>query len=118
MISNAGHEFELLVEEAKKYVLEYPSAEQVIVVKTAKSNIRFLANNVLDEKYEDEKRFVQKLIDEEDVVIQQIVCMWNDASVDLPSMNFRKLLLKVSEENKNARMYLGKRIMEIYKSMP
>lgn len=59
MIVDASCEFEALVEEAKRYVLEYPSAEQVIVVKTAKSNVRFFANNVLDEKCEEEKRFLE-----------------------------------------------------------
>lgn len=118
MIFDLKNEYSLLVEEAKKHLLDYPSAEQIVVVKTAKSNIRFFANNISDQRYEDEKKIVKELINEEDVVIHYIVCMWNDFNVDLPSMNFRKLLLDISKQNMYAKMYLGSRTMEIHKSMP
>ena len=110
--------FESLIQEAQKRVLELPSAEQVIVVKTAKGNVRFFGNNVLDQKYEEEKDFVQKLVEEDDAVIEYIVCMWNDSNLDFPSMNFRKLLLGVNEENKHAKMYLGNGVREIQQCMP
>ena len=118
MITDVEREFELLVEKAEKCILEYPTAEQVIVVKTAKSNVRFFANNVLGEKYEEEKMFIQKLIEEDDIIILSMVCMWNDSSVDFPSMNFRKLLLKISEQNKYTKMYLSNGVREIQQSMP
>lgn len=112
------HELESLVLEAKQRVLEHLFAEQVIVVKTAKGNVRFFGNNVLDQKYEEEKDFVQKLVEEDDTVIEYIVCMWNDSNLDFPSMNFRKLLLEVNEENKHAKMYLGNGVREIQQCMP
>lgn len=115
---NTNQEFESLIQEAKQRVSEHPSAEQVIVVKTAKGNVRFFANNVLDQKYEEEKEFVQKLVEEDDAVLEYIVCMWNDSSLDFPSMNFRKLLLDVNEENNHARMYLGNGVREIQQCMP
>ena len=111
-------QFEFLIQEVRKYMLEHQAAEQVIVVKTAKGNVRFFANNVLDQKYVEEKEFVRKLVEQDDTVIQYIVCMWNDESLDLPSMNFRKLLLEVNEENKYAEIYLGNGVKEIWKCMP
>ena len=111
-------QFEFLIQEVRKYMLEHQAAEQVIVVKTAKGNVRFFANNVLDQKYVEEKEFVRKLVEQDDTVIQYIVCMWNDESLDLPSMNFRKLLLDVNEENKYAEIYLGNGVKEIWKCMP
>lgn len=118
MFSDEKFEFELLVEEVKKYILEYPMDEQVIVVKTAKGNIHSFGNNVLSQKYEEEKAFVQKLVDEDDAILECIVCMWNDLSLDFPSMNFRKLLIEASEENNHAKMYLGNRVREIQQCMP
>ena len=118
MSPDEKNEIALLVEEAKRCLQVYPSADQIIVVKTAKSNVGSFANNISDEKYEDEKKFVQKLIKEDDGIIEYIYCVWNDLNVDFPSMNFRKLLLEANAQNMQAKMYLGDRIMEICQSMP
>ena len=112
------HVLTTLIQEARNHISEHPSAEQVIVVKTAKGNIRFFANNVLDQKYEEEKEFVQKLVEEDDIELEYIVCMWDDFNLDLPSMNFRKLLLEVNEENNNAKICLGNGMRTIQKCMP
>ena len=115
-----NQELEPLIQEAKQRVSEHSTAEQVIVVKTVKGNVHFFANNVSDQKYEEEKEFVQKLIEEDDAVIDCIVCMWDDFNLDLPSMNFRKLLLAANEENNHAKICLGDgtRMRTIQKCMP
>ena len=120
MNTSVKQKFESLIQEAKQRVSEHPAAEQVVVVKTAKGNVRFFASNVSDQKYEEEKAFVQKLVEEDDAVMEYIVCMWDDYNLDLPSMNFRKLLLEVNEENNNARICLGDgtRMRTIQKCMP
>ena len=118
MNTSINQEIELLIQEVKQRVSEHPAAEQVIVVKTAKGNVRFFANNVLDQKYEEEKEFVQKLVEEDDTVMEYIVCMWDDFNLDLPSMNFRKLLLATNEENKQAKICLGNGVKIIRQCMP
>lgn len=99
-----------LVQTAKKIVSLNPTVDQVIVVQTEKSHIYDFMNHILrDGQYhgqmEDEKAFVQMLSDKEEVV-RYIVCMWGDYSIDIPSMNFRKLLLAASEKNADAMLIL------------
>ena len=57
-----NQEVESLIQAAKQRVSEHPSAEQVIVVKTVRGNVRFFVNNVSDQKYIEEQEFVQKPI--------------------------------------------------------
>lgn len=100
-------EYQELVQMAKEFVLLNPSVDQVIVVKTEKSNIYHFTNQLyidgtFNEKSEDEEKFVQMLLDKEEQVLRYIVCMWNGCSIDVPSMNFRKLLLEASEKNTEA----------------
>lgn len=99
MDNNIEKELIELIEEAEKQVDENPSAEQVIVVKTAKDNIYYIANNPMSGDTETENLFVQELIEDDDIVLKYIVCMWEDKVLDQPSINFKKRLLEASSEN-------------------
>lgn len=104
-------EYYELVQRAKELVLLNPSVDQVIIVKTEKSNIYHFTNRLYIDgmftgKSEDEEKFVEMLSDKKDQVIRYIVCMWNCCSIDVPSMNFRELLLEASEKNAEAMLVL------------
>lgn len=98
-------EFEQLIGEAKTQVRLNPSAEQVVVVK-AKNHIRYFMNNVMDGNYEDEERFIQQIVDENDAELKYIVCMWNAYALDVPSFHLRKRLLEICPKNAEAIMIL------------
>lgn len=111
MNNEKNREYFELVHKAKELVSLNPSADQVIVVKTEKSNIYHFANHLyvdgqLDAKSEDEEKFIQMLIDKEEPVLKYIVCIWNEYSIDIPTMNFRKLLMTASEKNADAMLVL------------
>ena len=104
-------EYYELVQRAKELVLLNPSVDQVIIVKTEKSNIYHFTNRLYIDgmftgKSEDKEKFVEMLSDKKDQVIIYIVCMWNCCSIDVPSMNFRELLLEASEKNAEAMLVL------------
>lgn len=87
------------------------SGGQVIVVQTEKSNIYHFINHLyvdgqLNGKSEDEEKFIQMLLDKGEPVLKYIVCMWNEYSIDVPTMNFRKILLTASEKNTDAMLVL------------
>lgn len=88
-----------LIEKAKKKILEMPQVEQIIGVKTKKNNIYFFGNNVLSKGAEDEEKFWKSLCDRGDTQIEYIVCMWSNSEMDIPSMNFLKMILKSDGKN-------------------
>ncbi len=94
-----GSAFQELLAEAEKQISANSSADQVIVVKTAKGSMNCLANHVLDGVYDEEDGFVQMLSARGDAQIKYLVCMWNSGEVDVPSMNFRKKLLSACPQN-------------------
>ena len=111
MILNVGSEFEPLIELAHKYVAEYPTVEQIILVKTAKENVHICLNdNYIIENdvimkvkdFKDEKDFVQRLVDADDVEIKDIVCMWKNGSVEGPSYHFKESILEICPKNEDA----------------
>ena len=99
-------EFELLVGEAKAIIRADADAEQVIVVRTAKNRIRSYAFHSMSEITQEDNPFVRKLIEQEDMEIKHILCMWNEYAIDVPSMQFRKCLLDASPKNVDACMIL------------
>lgn len=113
------NELEMLIEEAEKLVPGNIMGEQVIAVKTAKGNVHCFKIKVLDSKYEKmEDCFIQKLQNEGDAEIQYIVCMWNNYSTDVPSMNFRRRLLEACAKNAGAMIFLQGRIMRLEETLP
>ena len=106
MKTEAAREFETLLQEAVRQVQMDPSADQVIVVKTAKANTYHFANHRPGESCEDEDRFVEMLSSQRDAEIRYLVCMWNNYGIEIPSMNFRKKLLAACGKNAEADILL------------
>ena len=106
-----NREYYELVQKAKELVALHSSADQVIIVKTQKGNVYHFINYLHVDgqfigKSDDEERFVQMLLDKEEPVLKYIVCMWNEYSIDVPSMHFRELLMSISEKNADAMLVL------------
>ncbi len=102
---------ERLIEETRKCMAEHPTAQQVILVKTAKGNIYTCVNNnyVIENDmimsvgdFKDETNFIQMLVDADDVEIKYIVGMWKNGGIEVPSMHFRKAILDICPKNEDA----------------
>lgn len=110
MIPNIGSEFEPLIELAHKYVAEYPTAEQIILVKTVKNNTYFCVNKaILEGNYDDEKRLIKMLVDADDVEIEFIVGMCENGGLEAPSYHFKESILEICPKNEDA-IYVAKGI--------
>ena len=93
-------EFEKILTQARAIVKAEVSAQQIVVVETSKSHIYHFANHdVMSGVRTDEETFVKTLIEREDTEIRYAVCLWNDFQLDVPSLHFRKLLLKINPAN-------------------
>lgn len=92
------NEFQKLIQISKIQLHANPDAEQVIVVKSAKNRLRYCICTEANREAEEEA-FVQELIQENDVELRNLVCMWNGNSLEIPSMHFRKRLLEICPEN-------------------
>lgn len=99
-------EFEALVGEAKNEIRLNSGAEQVVVVRTAKNRIRSYVFHCMDEIVQEDNAFVRQLIEQDDVEIKYIVCMWNNYGLDDLSIQLKKCLLEASPKNAEALMVL------------
>lgn len=106
-----------LICEAKRQVRLIASGDQVVVVKTAKSNIYYFANHVLFGQTEDEENFIQMLLNIADSEVKYVVCMWNDCNVEIPSFHFRKQLLAANPKNAKTVILLQTEPCLIYKDL-
>lgn len=99
--------FEKLIKEAEKLLQSDPSAEQAVVVFTSKGNIFSFANhNVMSGRVEDEIAFVKALTENDDAEVRYMVCMWDDATPDVPSCHLRNLLVELNPANQNIEILL------------
>ena len=82
---------------------------QVIVVLTERGNEHCIfVPNALTEEKADEKSLIEKLITESDTVITHLLCLWHDGenSIDLPSFDFRDMLVDMNETNLNTKIFV------------
>ena len=91
-----------LLEQAKGLMEAEPTAQQVIVVKTAKDNVYHVSNQNV-ENGADEDGLLRQLRDGEDTQVQAVACMWKEGgALDVPSIRFRQLLLELDSRNGDA----------------
>jgi len=106
-MTNVPKEFTELFEAAKKELELNKTAQQVIAVRTAKNAVySFLNNDIVSGNTTDEEQFAELLSGKEDTEITELVCMWNTSILDIPSQNFRKLLVNLNKENTKTKVLL------------
>ncbi len=94
-----------LLEKARRLAASAPDAQQVIVVKTAKSKEYGFANRCVGSA-QDEEGFLDMLRAQDDTQIRYLVCMWHSGQIDVPSIRFRRRLISVCPQNRNALLVL------------
>jgi len=106
-MTNTSKEFTELFETAKNGIDSNKTAQQVIVVRTAKSAVySFLNNDIMAGNTTDEEQFAELLSGKEDTEITELVCMWNTSVLDISSRNLRNLLVKMNKENSKTKILL------------
>lgn len=80
---------------------------QAIVLRTAKKNqyVSVISDALSDGKAE-ERELIGKMVSGEDTEVTDILCMWHDGSVDLPSFAFRNMLCQANANNRNAGIFV------------
>lgn len=111
-----------LLEQARELAKMESTAQQVILVKTAKGNVYHMANQNA-ETPADEDRLLALLRETEDSTVQAVVCLWQEGGVpDVPSLRFRRLLLELDPRNGDALLPLqGENTLEprtLWETMP
>jgi len=100
-------EFTDLFEVAKSELDLNQTAQQVIVVRTAKKAVySFVNNDIVSGNTVEEQQFAKLLSGKEDTEITELVCMWNTSVLDIPSLNLRNLLVKMNKENSKTKILL------------
>ncbi len=92
--------FDALISEAQKQVKENSEAQMLIIAQSAKGN-RYIGfvYDVMEGYHDDTNKFIQMLIDAEDVEIKYCVCMLNSGWLEPPYFHLKKSLLEISPKN-------------------
>lgn len=101
--------FELMKKraDALRETCEMQPDTQVVVVLTSNHNMYgTVIDHVMDSAHGCEHAFLQKLQDQHDTDIRQMVCMWPEGSLDVPSYDFRQMICHLHENNQNAELLL------------
>lgn len=80
---------------------------QAIVLHSAKGNeYSTMIRNALSEEKSDEKALLYQIQEANDSEIDFVLCMWQDEGIDIPSFDFRKLLLESNEKNADTALFV------------
>lgn len=80
--------------------------EVVVLLTTSGKEYAAVIANALSEEHADEKRLTERMIASADTEITQILCMWQDGDIDLPSGDFRYALSRLNPSNGNAGIFV------------
>lgn len=110
-------EFKEMFHEGEQQFLLTPEADHVVVVKSAKENTYLYASRELSQGgIEDAEKFVQMLQSIDETEVKLIVCLFNGKHninpssqpfLEIPSYDFRKLLLAANAKNMEALIFLA-----------
>ncbi len=78
--------------------------KQILAMLSPDDNAVFMFVNQVDHSKDEEDMLYD--MKREHTQVDRILCMWSNGAVDLPSYHFRKGLLEVNPENKNAQILL------------
>lgn len=101
--------FDNMLSTAKEILADAEKSEHtqaVVFLTSSKKEYYVLINNALSPDKECECDLVANLKANEDTEISYILCMWHEGSVDLPSYDFRKMLLQMDEKNANSEIFV------------
>ena len=117
--------FEQMKERAMRVLMESKTetASQVIVLFTEKENEYFyLISNAISADASEEEVLLGRLREAEDTDIFRMLCVWQDRSVDLPSLRFRKTCCQINPANKDAGIFVATRdghsVMRLGNTLP
>lgn len=102
-------EFELIKKRADtlRKICEVQPYTQIVVILTSNHNMYgTVIDNVMDSAHPCEYAFLKELQNKHDTDIRQLVCMWSDGNLDVPSYDFRQMICDLHENNQNAEMLL------------
>lgn len=97
-------DFSDLGEEAERLADAHPDPDQAITVQTSKGNHYGFAYKVLHGNEASEDTFLNMLRENNDCVVERLVCMWTECrGVEIPSCRFQKKLVKLDRRNLDLR---------------
>ena len=101
-------EFTGMHEEARVLLAASPSAQQAVLVLTAKGgHYHCLSRDIMSGDTTEEIALVRAMAENQDTQVKCLVCMWDTGCVDVPSRHLRDLLLRLHPENQEAYILLS-----------
>ena len=88
------------------------SAEQgqytqgLVLVSSTGKEYSAVIKDVLSEEHAEEKALLEELKANHDTTLDYVLCMWQDACIDIPSWAFRKMLCSLDPKNADALLFV------------
>lgn len=101
--------FECMKEKATEILSDTEKSQytQAIVLYSAAGNeYSAVIRNALSKEKKDETSLLCKIQEAKDSEICFVLCMWQDKCIDIPSFDFRKLLLDLNENNSESTLFV------------
>lgn len=101
--------FECMKEKAIELLSDAEKSQytQAIVLHSSTGNeYSTIIRNALSEGKTDEASLLRKIQEAKDCEMCFVLCMWQDQCIDIPSFDFRKLLLDLNEKNFESTLFV------------
>lgn len=96
-------EFNDLVAYAEQQIGKTENKKAVVVVRTSKGNVY---SNFFCPEEQCRYGMLEEMLTNSDTVVRQIVCMFNNGQLEVPSFELRTTLMRLDASNKDAELLL------------
>ncbi len=80
--------------------------QAVVLLSDTQKEYSAIIKNALSKERTDERSLLEGLKSAGDTGISYILCMWQDGSIDIPSLKFRKMLFDLNEQNARSLIFV------------
>ena len=95
--------------------------QTLILLSASGAEYAALIKNALSEEISDEKALIERLTLANDTEISQILCIWQNGGIDLPSHRFREMLCEADPRNTECKIFVltqnGSSVVKLGKTM-
>ena len=80
--------------------------QAIVLISSKENEYGAVIGNAISKDKAEEEAFLKRLKDACDTEVWYLLCMWEDGNIDLPSIDFRKMLCEASAKNTETQIFV------------
>ena len=80
--------------------------QAIVLISSKENEYGAVIGNAISKDKAEEEAFLKRLKDACDTEVCCLLCMWEDGNIDLPSIDFRKMLCEASAKNTETQIFV------------